>query len=174
MKSFYVLLTLFIALTSCEKKEDPNLTPLEQLPPKTQVGANTAGCLVDGELFLPKGFTPSGNLICNYINQKDFSLDIYDNSDNKSHSVFIESRNLQLKVNEIYILRERSNISQSGEFFVFKENKEFSTTANVNGELIITHHDFNNATISGTFWYDAIDKNGNIVEIREGRFDMEY
>lgn len=29
------------------------LTPLEKLPPETQIGANTAGCLRDGEILIP-------------------------------------------------------------------------------------------------------------------------
>jgi len=44
----------------------------------------------------------------------------------------------------------------------------------VTGELTITHHDFDNAIISGNFWFDAINGSGDIVEVREGRFDMEY
>jgi len=40
--------------------------------------------------------------------------------------------------------------------------------------LIITHHDFDNAVLSGTFWFDAINSEGEIVEVREGRFDVKY
>ena len=42
------------------------------------------------------------------------------------------------------------------------------------GELKITHHDFSNAILSGTFWFDAVNSNGEIVEVREGRFDRHY
>ncbi|XKW97774.1 hypothetical protein R8G64_04555 [Tenacibaculum maritimum] len=43
-----ILLTTFL---SCSPKEAPTLTPLQQLPKATKVGANTAGCLVNGEAF---------------------------------------------------------------------------------------------------------------------------
>ncbi|WP_159283507.1 hypothetical protein [Tenacibaculum maritimum] len=42
-----ILLTTFL---SCSQKEVPTLTPLQQLPKATKVGANTAGCLVNGGL----------------------------------------------------------------------------------------------------------------------------
>ncbi|CAA0162587.1 conserved hypothetical protein [Tenacibaculum maritimum] len=164
-----ILLTTFL---SCSQKEVPTLTPLQQLPKATKVGANTAGCLVNGEAFLPKGFSPSGNLICYYINQKDFSLNIFNKNDSKA--INIASRKLELKVNTPYILREYSSNSQYGEFFIYKVNKEFSTTPKITGELIITHHDYNKAIISGTFWFDAVNNAGEKVEVREGRFDMKY
>jgi hypothetical protein len=60
----------------------------------------------------------------------------------------------------------------------------YSTTSEITGEITITHHDYNNAILSGTFWFDAkfnqsINYNGDVdenevYEIREGRFDMEY
>ena len=31
-----------------------------------------------------------------------------------------------------------------------------------------------NYIVSGTFWFDVIDFQGNLHQIREGRFDMQY
>ncbi|CAA0162692.1 conserved exported hypothetical protein [Tenacibaculum maritimum] len=166
-----ILLTTFL---SCSPKEAPTLTPLQQLPKATKVGANTAGCLVNGEAFLPKGFSPSGNLICYYINQKDFSLDIYDNSGDKSQSINIVSKNIELQVNEKNLLRKKESSSQYGEFINFKISNYYSTTPEITGELIITYHDYDKAIISGTFWFDAVNNAGEKVEVREGRFDMKY
>lgn len=42
------------------------------------------------------------------------------------------------------------------------------------GELTITHLDLENQTVSGTFWFDVIDQNGDLKQIREGRFDMQF
>jgi flagellar basal body rod protein FlgG len=42
------------------------------------------------------------------------------------------------------------------------------------GELKITHLDLTDQTISGTFFFDIVDRNGDLREIREGRFDMEF
>ena len=51
---------------------------------------------------------------------------------------------------------------------------EYYTTSLVTGELTITRVDLSNSIISGIFWFDAINSENEIVEIREGRFDFEY
>ena len=174
MKNLFLLLTVFLSLTSCEKKEDPNLTPIEQLPPKTQIGANTAGCLINGNIFLPRGGFFKTNLTFQYTNQKDFILGIVQRNDDSAEYIYIYVYDTSLEENKTYSLGE-GNIagSKSGEYR-FPISNIYSTTSDVNGELIITNHNFNNATMSGTFWFDAINDNGEKVEIREGRFDMEY
>ncbi len=40
--------------------------------------------------------------------------------------------------------------------------------------MSITKLDFENHIVSGTFWFDAINEDGKLVEIREGRFDMNF
>ncbi len=42
------------------------------------------------------------------------------------------------------------------------------------GELFIKKLDTVNQIVSGTFWFDAINSNGQKVEVREGRFDVRY
>ena len=46
-----LLLFLFIGCSG----DDDSANPLDQLPPATQTGANTFGCLINGEPFTPKG-----------------------------------------------------------------------------------------------------------------------
>jgi len=179
MKTQLLTLTLFTLLISCSKKNDPTLTPLEQLPPKTHIGANTAGCLVNGEAFLPKGYTPSGVLTCFYTNQKYFSLSILEKINNNYKSIDIFHNNIELEVGIIYKLNTLDGRNAKTAEFVINEARPpspdfYTTTPQVTGELVITHHDYNNATISGTFWFDAINSTGEKVEVREGRFDMEY
>lgn len=50
----------------------------------------------------------------------------------------------------------------------------YFTNSQQTGELTITHLDLNSQTISGTFFFDVIDQDGNLREIREGRFDMRF
>ncbi len=179
MKKILLLISLVFTAYSCSKNDTPTPpTPLEQLPPATKVGANTAGCLVNGEAFLPKGFSPSGNLICYYINQKTFSLLISSIGNTTTNSIYIESNNEELEINKIYSLNMiRSSNSKFAEYNILRDNGNdelHTTTPEVIGEFIITHHDYDNAIISGTFWFDAINNAGEKVEVREGRFDMEY
>ncbi|TMM28584.1 hypothetical protein FDT66_13335 [Polaribacter aestuariivivens] len=179
MKKILLLIGIVFSIHSCSEKNETELTPLEQLPKATKVGANTAGCLVNGEAFLPKGFFPSGNLICYFINQENFSLDIANKDNSNINSVFIAVENLNLTINKVINLNTvRSfNDSKFAEYTIFRDNgndEKYTTTPQITGELIITHHDYNNAIISGTFWFDAINNIGEKVEVREGRFDMKY
>jgi len=59
----FINLILLLLLASCDgcKKEDPKpLTELEKLPPATQEGKNTFGCLVNGKAFLPETSIDAG------------------------------------------------------------------------------------------------------------------
>ncbi|PVX46475.1 hypothetical protein C8C85_2336 [Flavobacterium sp. 103] len=173
------LFFLFIAITliiSCNKDDDKPTNPIDQLPPATQTGANTAGCLLDGKAFLPIGNSPT-RLVCQYVDGINFSIGINEIKNNKDHSIYVISYNQALNVGETYQLKEYGTNSKFGEYIIynsdFSEN-HYKTSTIVNGELKITHHNFIKAYISGTFWFDAINSKGQKVQVREGRFDMEY
>lgn len=52
MKTLIYILS-FITLTACNK-DDNTETPQDQLPPITTTGANTAGCIINGKVLIPK------------------------------------------------------------------------------------------------------------------------
>jgi hypothetical protein len=54
------IIALFFILTASKCKKDPVSNPIDQLPPATQTGANTFGCLVNGQAFTPGGSSLSG------------------------------------------------------------------------------------------------------------------
>ncbi|MFL0061817.1 DUF6252 family protein [Tenacibaculum maritimum] len=168
---FGILLTTFL---SCSQKEAPTLTPLQQLPKATKVGANTAGCLVNGEAFLPKGYFSTGNLNCFYVNQKDFVLGFSQRLNNTSSHVYMYVYNTNLQINNIYSLTEEKVSNPKYAEYEAPFSISYKTTSIVKGELVITHHDYDKAIISGTFWFDAVNNAGEKVEVREGRFDMKY
>lgn len=60
-KLHFLLITALILLSSCHKDDDP-IAPIDQLPPATQTGAGTFGCLVNGEPFIDN----SGSFNCFY------------------------------------------------------------------------------------------------------------
>tara|TARA_R110002073_G_scaffold161723_3_gene317375 strand:+ start:24165 stop:24704 length:540 start_codon:yes stop_codon:yes gene_type:complete len=173
----FLFCTLLIS-ASCKNDDDTPTNPIDQLPPATQTGANTAGALVNGEAFLPN----NGSLIplvLNYIDGEDFTLGITNKVNNLRKAIVISIYNTPLQVNQTYQLNtEFGANSKTGEYFINTAPPPlpnyYSTTPVIIGELTITNHDFNNAILSGTFWFDAINSVGEIVEIREGRFDMEY
>lgn len=175
MKNIILALTALLLFNCCDKKDDNPKNPIDQLPPATQIGANTAGCLVNGEAIFPKGNIFIFQLF--YLNGKDFGLLFSNKKNDVDRVVHITSFNESLKVGQTYQLVDYGPDSKFGEYII--QNPGFSevmyqTSSLINGELTITHHDFDNAIISGTFWFDAINSEGMIVEIREGRFDGEY
>jgi len=70
-----LILSLTLLSSSCKKHV---IKPIDQLPPATQTGANTFGCLVNGAAFLPAGGDFSGPIKqCNYIyTSGGFSFDV--------------------------------------------------------------------------------------------------
>ena len=176
MKNLLILFASLFILTCCDKDDDKPKKPIDKLPPATQNGANTAGCLVNGEAFLPKG-NLQNRLVCNYIDGKDFNISIGEKINDKIRSLNVISYNDNLTVGKIYQLKEFGADSKFGEYIIYNQDFskiEYRTNSSIIGELKITSHNFDKATLSGTFWFDAVNSAGEKVEIREGRFDMEY
>jgi len=59
--TLFLLIVGLILITSCDKDDDQN--PLDKLPPITQNGAQTFGCLINGKPFIPPKLlaTPQGH-----------------------------------------------------------------------------------------------------------------
>lgn len=180
MKNLLLLFLATFAISCCNKGDDDQpKTELEKLPPATQTGANTAGCLVNGVAFLPKGNFATGNLTCNYIDGKDFSLQISEKINGRIRSLFVASynQNLHDNIGVVFQLKEYGANSKFGEFVIYNADfseEHYQSTTLITGELKITYHNFNQAILSGTFWFDAVNSEGKKVEVRNGRFDMHY
>ena len=185
MKKLILFLITIFSVSCCSKDDDR--TPIEKLPAATQTGANTAGCLVNGVAFLPKGSSQFGPILsCFYQQDIDgfhFGLSI-NNKENSTlyKTVQFATNPLKLDENITYNLVSKiSNvnntyISNFGEYFIISFNGDVKyTTTNVSiGELKITKLDTEQKIISGAFWFDAVNAKGEKVEVREGRFDMRY
>nr|WP_315252868.1 hypothetical protein [uncultured Flavobacterium sp.] len=120
-----LLLLVTLSLSCCSKDDNKPTNPIDQLPPATQTGANTAGCLVDGKAFLPKGYSPIGNLVCNYINGKNFNISIAQKNDNQTLSLNVISYNQSLVVGETYQLKEYGANSKFGTYIIYDDKKIF-------------------------------------------------
>jgi hypothetical protein len=116
MKNLLFLFITLLVLISCSKEDNKPTSPIDQLPPATQIGANTAGCLLDGKAFLPKGYLHTGNLVCYYIDGKDFTISLSQKLNNQTILIGIISNNQSLVIGQTYILKEYGANSQFGEY----------------------------------------------------------
>ena len=174
MKRTILLLLIITTLSCCNKDDDTPIIPIQQLPPATQTGANTVGCLLDGKAFLPGNFNNSTNCFYQFVNgEYYFALALSKRDvDNNIIGIDVGTNAKQIFQNETYELIEfaPNNASAAYIYGTFE-----NSTNNIHkGELTITKLDEINNIVSGTFWFDVQDTFGVTHQIREGRFDMQY
>ena len=176
MKQFISILLLIVCLNSCNNDDD---NTNETLPPATQTGANTAGCLINGEVLIPKGGSNIFQCFYQFVDgEYYFSISFYDTTGEFSRYCNVFSRRAEIQEGQTYILNvgdEEDFAGYGGEHNIgVTEPFSYDTNALTTGELTITKLDFNDNIVSGTFWFDAVNNTGEIKQIREGRFDAQF
>ena len=174
MKNIFILFVFATALFGCDKDDDPQpINPVDQLPPATQTGENTFGCLLDGKVFTP-GNRPNP-LDCYYqFVDGGYYFVLRSNRDinNKLITIGCSIQKLEISENQTYQLKEKLDGNAFGFYF---SAFDFYETDNIyKGEMHITKLDMNAQIVSGTFWFNIIDNQGMIHEIRNGRFDVQF
>ncbi len=109
MKKLLLLLIIPLTFSCCNNDDDnPPTNPVDQLPPATQTGANTFGCLLDGELFLPGNSQNPLDCVYQFVNGGYyFSLQANKrDGDNNLILLGLSTNNLQLFENQTYSLNE--------------------------------------------------------------------
>ena len=167
-----------LLLTQC-KKAAPD--PVSQLPPATQTGANTFGCLLNGQPW-----TPSGN-----YGPPNFRL---------TYDPGYHNGTLQIKAyrfagvnNNIYQILTfgATHVSQPGaySFALGGENgviymdtgqaapcnqySYFSSLTYQSGTLVITRFDLAQHVIAGTFSFKLFRPGCDTLRFTQGRFDYK-
>lgn len=157
-KQFYFLLLAFCFLLTtgmqCKKSSE---TPKEVLPAETQTGKGTFGCLVNGEVWLPKGNFPYSGLTATI---QFGGLNLMASKSNEGINIGI------------------ANIMDTKDYELNNKNAEYSIGSNfyksINGKLTLKKYDKTMQIISGTFSFEIEDINGNTIKITDGRFDLKY
>ncbi len=150
----------FFGMTSCEK-ESKEWT---ELPPETQKGANTIGCLVNGELWATskrQGSFKYPAMIATYVNHQSYvNLDFYAEGVNGTIGFTIKNPRLGSNNAEVFC-----RFNSTAGCTIMLENIS---------ELYITKMDIDKKILSGRFAFDVPCKEDTtkILHITEGRFDM--
>jgi hypothetical protein len=177
----------FLAISCSRSSGTDNTATQDQLPAATQTGANTAGCLVNGKVLLPRGQKiQNGPVLAaqyQFLNGGyHFGIYFDDNSNTESKTPSLSSDNIDLKEGATYNLTQDLNDSSKSYFFgsyFYSNNSAVGittyTTNQINtGQFTISNLDTTKFIISGTFWFDAVNNKGEKVEVRQGRFDVHY
>jgi hypothetical protein len=185
---------LCISFWTCKSSNSP--TPLEQLPPATQTGANTFGCLIDGQAWIPNGtsgFIPSPAINGGYLGQSTFTppdpqgRDKYNiqfrtyKKDGLSMQIYVEKVEKTGRYELNFDTETSPNLVYPKSYGYYSirnatpaTSSSYVTTSQVIGYVNFTVADTVMGKLAGTFEFDAIDKNsGKIIKITNGRFDID-
>lgn len=187
MKTLYPIFLLILGLTlassSCKKHTVKPADQLSLLPPATQTGANTFGCLVNGQAFVPKNrsILEGPDLQCNYIyTAGGYHLTVAGgnkNSDGTLTSVIVGTDSLAVTQGTSIPFKTFASGNASGSYTLFYRSgglNQYATNTTSSGQLTITKLDTIKQIVSGTFYFTAINGKGDTVKITDGRFDMHY
>jgi hypothetical protein len=165
-----------ILLFGCDKEDKPS-NPIDQLPPATQTGAGTFGCLINGVPYVDN----SGFFNCFYqLVNGEYYFNVTANFNNKIPKIIsLSTNNLEINLNNTYQLLSRSN----GNFYAevtFDNNPPLFLNDNTTntfdtGAITITKLSLQNSIISGTFDFQIRDSiNNKTYNITKGRFDAQF
>lgn len=171
---FAAIIMLF-SFAQCKKDKEQ-----DKLPPATQIGANTFGCLVNGKVYIPKGYsgtgTPNPRVIYDIgINGYPYLQILAKQFDNINDQIGNFSLNID-------------SITGTGTYLIFTIKKQIGFGSYIipgcgilpdddqtfkTGKIFLLKYDLNNRIISGTFFMKIKPANCDTLNITEGRFDFK-
>ncbi len=159
---------LLTAMQCCKTDPKPN-NPIDQLPPATQTGENTFGCLVNGEAFVVTNTSKMSAVYQGGGVQISGTLD-NDVFDQNILIVLIDP----LEEDELYDLTNfnmhRAQVRTGTDMAVCWYNFEDA----YQGLFSFSNIDRTNFIISGTFEFSTVTNDCDTIRITDGRFDMQY
>jgi len=172
---------LFLLLIGC-KKDAPDLVVPDQLPPATQTGANTFGCLLNGQAWLPSGGGLSGPFRVTY--DPGYAGGSLQLRINRAVAGLPDGQYMFIggsSVNKIGSYAA-SNAGPAGIYFdtgrqsgPCQEYDFFNNAPGflMKGQLTITRLDMQAGIISGTFDFTLAQTGCDTLKITQGRFDKK-
>jgi hypothetical protein len=164
MRTIFLLLSTLFIFVSCDKDNDKSQSPIDQLPPATQTGANTFGCLINGEPFV----------VSNTSNQTAIYQGGFLQFGAKGiYMVVLDP--IEIGIN--YQFMDLGQGQASAKYFEDPNPQlgchyEYNDT--YQGTVRFTKIDTVNYIISGTFEFSSVTDNCENINITNGRFDLQY
>ena len=196
MKNLFFIALFICFLNSCSK-DDGSETPADSLPLITTTGANTAGCLIDGKVLIPKngsqaiggtalhGLKVGGGINFNapIVGDDYFYVRIQNLKDTNGDDIYIHFSNMTQGMGACTIQQSNGDYfiaSPQNNHVVLKRKidsnnvKTFISGANA-GTVTVTRFDYSNGIYSGVFSSTLYNKDELIekIQISDGRFDIK-
>ncbi len=160
MKIFLSHLFVLFLITSCGSL----INPEPELPPITMEGKNTFGCLVNGEVWLPKGDLNNPSLIADLSSNSEFYIQANNEVENESIQILItDCCNKNVEIN--FDANPNSSAAYLG-----KCTLDTDTSA---GYFEISEYSPRDFILAGTFEF-TIEDECDTIRVTEGRFDVRY
>jgi hypothetical protein len=171
-----IVCSLAVGLLACKKDKR---APIDQLPPATQSGKKTFGCLVNGQAWLPKGSFPAGSLNPVLLYDPTFK-----NGTLSIHAYRVGGSN------HVDIVIGGTNIDKPGTYPIGTRGTDAEQIANVrdkrsgcnyynnengtvcSGRLEITKLSMTEKIIAGTFSFTISTPGCETWKVTDGRFDL--
>jgi len=170
---FLIFILMCIFIMSCSNDDDGGCVGIDCLPPATQTGAGTFGCLVNGEPFVDN----SGDFNAFYqLVDGEYYFGITATIDRSDYiQIDIGSLKKEILIDNTLDLKER----EDGNYYAWLSFDCICPQGKTNsiqpGNLIFTKLDNLNKIFSGTFEFTVTDPStGTVYEITEGRFDAIF
>lgn len=173
--AYFIMLVLFPLLMQCQKN-DPD--PIDQLPPITQEGKNTFGCLLNGKAWTPKGNNGTSNYRVSYdptYAGGSFDLRTYRYPDKSDAQLYLNIFAFNLSSIGVYSFDNKKLYGTT--YIDGKTNCRYasrdSLSTYTSGYLNITRLDLQKGIISGTFEFTLAEPGCDTIKVTEGRFDKK-
>jgi hypothetical protein len=173
----YLLLAALLGLSQCQKKDAGPAKPEDQLPPATQTGAGTFGCLLNGQPWTPQGYIGKPGFVLTY--------------DAGYHSGTLQIKCMRYPTNGTIqgLTFGATNINQAGTYLFSSTGDNglsyidttVKSSCNIldndnpgtyqSGSLTLTRFDLKAGIISGTFNFKFFQPGCDTLNITQGRFD---
>ncbi|RTQ48498.1 hypothetical protein EJV47_16130 [Hymenobacter gummosus] len=182
MKPLYLFpLTLLLLAAGCKKEPK---TEVEKLPKATQEGKNTAGFLLDGRAWLPKGDDLSaGPTVAaewrRTVAGRTLRVGFVRRSDDTDAGFFVPDirRPGTFRLDQRFSLALGDRNPANGGYNEQKAfpNGYYFTGPDAPGELVVTRFDTVAGVVSGTFEMRVREPNtGQTHQLTHGRFDARF
>jgi hypothetical protein len=165
-----------LTLAQCKQGDPQPKTELEKLPPASQQGKNTLGCLVNGVAYTASGRSLSVQQLVDWsVSTVEIGTHTLVGGRRQNLSLGFQRPQTGLGTYSLSILNPEASISYldaslPGACYFYS----MSQPAYCAGQIVITHNDHSARIAAGTFEATIAVPGCDTVKITQGRFDVRF